>query len=292
MVRALAFASLFGLLLAIGLQTSFDALMAALRRVRLGALVLGNFLLIPVLATALIIYTGLEQSPSRALIFLACAPFAPVVPLFVRMAHGHQALATGLTALFPAFSAVLTPCAVTLSFWLLQDGGNATPSPLMILELLAASITLPLMLGIGVCERFPRLSHRIQKPMEWISEAIGVVSLIYLASLEAGHLAAFRIDDAWPYVLFYEASFAIGLTLGQGPFSDRLVMGFGTANRNIGLAILLAAALADDRSLLGELLSQSLLMLAVGLIHVALVRTFLIFGRFGRCIGSDKPAGG
>lgn len=287
-VRVLAFSSLFGLLLAIGLETSFKALLAALQRVPLLPLMLGNFLLIPIVATTLVIQMDLEQNAAMALVLLACAPFAPVVPLFVRMAHGHLALATGLTALFPAFSAMLTPCAVTLSFWFLHAQGHAIPSSSLILELLAASITLPLILGMILRERLPELSTQIQKPLEWLSEAIGVLSLSYLASLETGHLAAFRFDGTWPYVLFYEASFCIGLALGQGPWVHRVVMGFGTANRNIGLAILLAAAMADDPDLLGEVLTQSLLMLALGLLHVALIRIGSTCGRCRDGVGSDK----
>jgi BASS family bile acid:Na+ symporter len=276
-------------LLAIGLQTSFKALMDALRRVRLGALVLGNFFLIPLVATTLIVHSELGQNAARALIFLACAPFAPVVPLFVRMARGDLALAAGLTALFPAFSSLLTPCATALSFWLIQDPGSQTPSALLIFELLAASITLPLLLGIGLREFFPGLSKDIQRPTEWVSEAVGVLSLGYLASLESGHLAQFTLSGAGPYILFYELTFIIGLALGGGPAQRRLVMAFGSANRNIGLAILLAAALADDAELLGEVLLQSLLMIAVGLIHVAFARAILSSNRFRPCIGSDKP---
>ena len=288
--RGLAFCSLFGLLLALGLQTPFKALKSALVGAHLGAPVLGNFVLIPVLAAAIILHADLEQNDAQALIFLACAPFAPVVPLFVRMASGHLALATGITGLFPVFSALLTPCAVTLSFWLIRAAGHEMPSGLVILELLAASITGPLMLGIGFREWFPRLSDRIQKPMEWLSEAIGVLSLSYLSTLEAGHLAAFQLREAGPFVAFYEMSFVIGLALGQGPFKDRVVMGFGTANRNIGLAILLAAATTSHPDLLGNVLAQSLLMLTLGLIHVALVRLSLCSAQFCGWIGSDKPS--
>jgi len=288
-VQGLAFSSLFGLLLAIGLQTPFKALMAALKRVRIGALVLGNFLLIPILATALILHAELDQSAARAMIFLACAPFAPVVPLFVKMARGDLALATGLTALFPAFSALLTPGAAALSFWLLQDQSTETPSALLILELLIASITFPLLLGIGLREGMPRFSNTIQRPMEWLSEAIGVLSLGYLASLESGHLTHFTLTDAWPYLIFYEVTFMVGFALGEGPVHRRLVIAFGSANRNIGLAILLAAALIDDPEVLAEVFSQSLFLIALGLIHVAFARAILSSGRLRRGIGCTNP---
>ena len=40
---------------------------------------------------------------------LAAAPFAPVVPVFARIAGAGLALAAGLTALFPLLSVVFTP---------------------------------------------------------------------------------------------------------------------------------------------------------------------------------------
>ena len=125
--------------------------------------------------------------------------------------------------------------------------------------------------------------------MEWTSEAIGVLSLGYLASLESGHLPPFSFSEAWPYMLFYEVTFMTGLALSVGPANQRLVIAFGTANRNIGLAILLAAALVDDPEVLAAVFSQSLFLITLGLIHVALARTILSSGRFRPCIGSSNP---
>ena len=43
------------------------------------------------------------------MLLLAAAPFAPVVPVFVKMARGDLALAAGLTAIFPIFSDLSHP---------------------------------------------------------------------------------------------------------------------------------------------------------------------------------------
>ena len=140
-----------------------------------------------------------------------------------------------------------------------------------------SSITLPLALGIGLGEAWPRIAKQIHKPIEWISEAVGVLSLAFLSNLEASHL---RLPDTWtllPSVCFYEGSFLIGLYLMKSTGANRLVLAFGTGNRNIGLAILLAAIFDQGIDLLGDVLGQSLLMLGLGLIHVGIARLYIAF---------------
>jgi bile acid:Na+ symporter, BASS family len=276
-VRILAFSSLFGLLLAIGLETRFRAILNALRHARIEATLLANFLLVPLYAATLTTFFALHETPARAMMLLAAAPFAPVVPLFVRMAGGNLALATGLTGLFPILAALMTPAALGFGLWLLGDIADDRPSSLLILEVLMSSITLPLALGLGLGEAWPRIAKKIHKPIEWISEAVGVLSLVFLSTLEASHL---RLPETWtllPSVCFYEGCFLIGLYLMKTAAENRLVFAFGTGNRNIGLAILLAAIFDQGIDLLGDVLGQSLLMLGLGLIHVGIARLYVLF---------------
>lgn len=271
-VRFLAFGSLFGLLFAIGLESRFHELATALRRVQFSSLLLSNFILSPLLALTIITFFHMENSPSGAMIILAAAPFAPVVPLFVRMARGNLALASALTGIFPLFASILTPLSMSLGFWWIQDHAEGTPSPLLILGVLATSITLPLFLGFSLSSLAPKLSAAIQKPVEWVAEAIGVVSLGFLSYLEAGHIKGSTVITLCPTIIYFECTFLLGFWLGHGSTKERLAIAFGTANRNIGLAILLAASFAQNQTLLGDVLAQSLTLLTLGLLHVALFR--------------------
>lgn len=271
-VRVLAFSSLFGLLFAIGLETRFKSVVNATRNIRAEAAIIANFFLIPTFAAVLIRAFHLSEMPSRAMILLAAAPFAPVVPLYVRMAGGNLALATGLTGIFPILAALLTPASMGYGLWLIGDTGTDLPSTLSILEVLMISITLPLTLGMALREWWPGFALRSHKPIEWLSEAMGVVSLAFLTSLEASHLSFSDALAMLPSLCFYEGAFITGYFMIKAPIRSRLVMSFGTANRNIGLAVLLAASSDMGLDLLGDVLGQSILMLAVGLVHVAAIR--------------------
>jgi len=53
------------------------------------------------------------------MVLLAAAPFAPVVPVFARMARADLASAAALTGVFPLASALLTPLAAQVALRLL-----------------------------------------------------------------------------------------------------------------------------------------------------------------------------
>lgn len=272
MVHLLAFLSLFGLLFASGLEISFQSLRSSLKRQPLIALLLANFLLIPSLGAA--IATGLDFDPSatRSLILLAAAPFAPVVPLFVKMSRGHQALAISLTGIMPLFSSILTPPAAYFGFWLSGKEEPLLSNPLELFGVTFASITLPLAIGLLLHHHVPNFAKTVRKPIEWGAEVTGFLSLAYLFYLEYPNLATLRGTLILGVILFCEIAFLAGWLIARGTCRDRLAIAFGTGNRNIGLGILLMTTPAHPDPTLSPMVLESLLMLACGLINVAMAR--------------------
>ena len=102
-VRLLTIGSLAGLLAAVGMRLTVRQVVNALRRGGLGLVVAANFVVVPILVLAATKLSGLESEVSIGMILLAAAPFAPVVPVFARLARADLALAAGLTALFRSF---------------------------------------------------------------------------------------------------------------------------------------------------------------------------------------------
>src|SRR5262245_49837034 len=92
-IRALTISSLTGLLLTIGLRLTIAEVIDALKRCRLVLLLLVNFAVVPAFTVVLIVLFGIERDLAVGMILLAAAPFAPVVPIFTRMARGDLALA-------------------------------------------------------------------------------------------------------------------------------------------------------------------------------------------------------
>ena len=129
-VRILTTASLGGLLLAVGMRLRARQVVHALRERHLTLIILANFAVVPALVVTATRLCGLGAEVSTGMILLAAAPFAPVVPVFARMARADLALAAGLTALFPLLSVFLTPlvCQIALA-WIAAGGSvqfNAT----------------------------------------------------------------------------------------------------------------------------------------------------------------------
>src|SRR4051812_8207574 len=116
-VRFLTICSLAGLLTATGMRLTVEQVVNAMRKRRLTLVAVVNFVIVPALVLAATQFCGLETEVSVGMILLAAAPFAPVVPVFARMARADLALAAGLTALFPLLSMFLTPlaCQVALA---------------------------------------------------------------------------------------------------------------------------------------------------------------------------------
>src|SRR5262249_39831114 len=120
-IRSLTCTALVGLLGAVGLRLTWKEVKASLNQCRFTLIVLANFIAVPALAAAAAAGLGLNRDVAIAMVLLAASPFAPVVPVFARMARAQLALAAGLTAVFPLACAVLTPIAVQLALRLVVN---------------------------------------------------------------------------------------------------------------------------------------------------------------------------
>ena len=183
-IRGLTISALGGLLLAVGLRLSWAEVAEALRRSRLALVLAVNFVFVPLLAVAAASAFQLGRDPAIAMILLAAAPFAPVVPVFARMARADLALAAGLTALFPFLSALLTPLACLISLKAVSGTEGLRFDFLSVLGVLVATITLPLATGVAVNHWRPVLAKKVLRPVEVLSEAVGALSLAFVTVVE------------------------------------------------------------------------------------------------------------
>jgi predicted Na+-dependent transporter len=185
-IQILTASALVGLLGAVGLRLTWHEVKAALIRCRITAILLANFLVVPALTVGAATGLGLQRDIAVAMILLAASPFAPVVPVFARMARADLALAAGLTAAFPLACALLTPVAAQAAMRVLADTDTLRFNMLTSLATLAATISLPLAAGVLVRHRAPDLGRRLLRPVEVISEATGAASLAFVTVTEFG----------------------------------------------------------------------------------------------------------
>lgn len=276
-IRGLTIAALSGLLLTVGLRLGWAEVATAFKRCHLSLVLAVNFVFVPLLAVATASALHLGRDVTIGMILLAAAPFAPVVPVFARMARADLALAAGLTALFPFLSALLTPMVCMASLKVVPRMEGLRFDVLGVLGVLVATITLPLAAGVVVNHWRPVLAKKILRPIEVLSEAIGALSLAFVTVVEFKTVLATGWKPLLAMVLVSELAFLAGYAVGGSTIGARRVVALGTSNRNIALAVLVAINSFAGTPVVGAVVANGLLLILRGLLHVAWWR----FGRAG-----------
>jgi BASS family bile acid:Na+ symporter len=273
-VRLLTTCSLGGLLFAVGLRLRWSEIVASLARCRTLSITCANFVLVPLLAVGIARIAGLPPEPAVGMLLLGAAPFAPVVPVFARLARADLALAAGLTSLFPVISALITPLVLLVALPWTNAAGSLEFRPLFILAVLLATVTLPLAAGVVLNHLSPRLSRRVLRPLEVVAEATGAASLLFVVAVEFANIVATPWQSLVAMIVFVEVSFWLGYALGGSEPSRRMVVALGTGNRNIALALLVALDSFAGTVIPGVVVTIGLLLILSGLLHVACYRFF------------------
>jgi BASS family bile acid:Na+ symporter len=268
-IRILTISALAGLLGVVGLRLTLGEVVTSLKRCRLTAILCANFVLVPVLVVVASRGFGVSRETAIAMMLLAAAPFAPVVPVFARMARADLPLAAGLTSLMPFLSAFLSPvvCAVALKAVLRAD--EVQFRFLGVLLTLVATITLPLAAGVGLHHYLPALGRRILRPIEVASEATGALSLAFVTATEFDAILKIGWLPLLAMGLVFESALALGYWLGGPSAAARQVVALGSSNRNIALAVLVALQSFPGTPVVSTVVVNGLLMIFLGLLHVA-----------------------
>jgi BASS family bile acid:Na+ symporter len=268
-IRCLTISALGGLLLTVGLRLRWAEVAAAFKRIQLSLVLAVNFVVVPLLAVAAAWAFQLGRDVTIGMILLAAAPFAPVVPVFARMARADLALAAGLTALFPFLSALLTPLVCLVSLKAVPGTEGLRFDFLSVLGVLVATITLPLAMGVAVNHWKPVLAKKVLRPIEVLSEAIGALSLAFVTFVEFKTVLATGWKPLLAMVVVSELSFLAGYAVGGSTIGARRVVALGTSNRNIALAVLVAISSFAGTPVVGAVVANGLVLILRGLLHVA-----------------------
>ena len=274
-IRLLTICALAGLLGAVGLRLTLKQVTDSLRKCRFLPILFANFIVVPALAVAAARLFGVGRETTIAMVLLAAAPFAPVVPVFARLARADLALAAGLTTVFPVLSAFLTPIVCELALKAVTDAGAIRFNLLGVLLTLVATITLPLGAGMLIHHQRPALGRQLLRPVEVVSEAVGALSLAFVTATELGAILQTGWQSLLAMGLVAELSLGLGYWLGGASAGSRQVVALGTSNRNIALALLVAVQSFAGTPVMSAVVANGLLLILLGLAHVA-------YWRFGR----------
>jgi BASS family bile acid:Na+ symporter len=240
-------------MLAMGLSLTVTQILAPLRRARLVALALvANFVVVPLLALALIHAIPLSNPLKIGMILMGTAAGAPFLPKLAQFAHGNVAFSVGLMVLLVIVTIVYLPIALPL----LLPGVKV--NPISIAVSLVLTMLLPLGIALLVRARYPEPAGQLQPVMMQASNAalllVAVTSLLANFQELIGIIGTGGILAA---IILIGGGVVTGYLLG-GPGSDtRSVLGLGTGQRNISAALLVSTQSFSDPNVLAMVLVGS-----------------------------------
>lgn len=233
-------------MLPVGVSYTAQQLTAPLRNAR-GAIraLVANFVLVPLLAYAVVQLLPLDRPMEIGLIVAASAAGAPLLIKLAQIAGGDVALGATLLVLLLPITVVYMPIIVPLAVPSAVVSAGAIAKPLVL------TMLLPLAIGLLVKALISRLAERLQPIMSKVANVALAVLLAttVLVNFQAV-LDVFGTGAILVAFLVIGGAFGVGYLLG-GPGRDaRVVLGFGTAHRNYAAAMVVATQSFDDSDVL------------------------------------------
>ena len=229
-------------MLSIGLAARGAEIVAPLRRpVWVLRALIANFVLAPVVALSIAAVLPIDRGYALGLLLLGFAAGSPLLPKLAEAGRTDVASATALMVLLMAGSIVVTPLALPLFVKGVQVNPWQIAAPLVVLML------IPLLLGMAGQRFAPQTGAKLLPAVTRTSN-IGFVAVVLLIcgtnlTALAGVLGSGAIGAA---ILFIVLVFAGAWALAEPNAAGRRLLGYATAGRNVGAALVIAGASAAE----------------------------------------------
>jgi len=265
MIAPLAGATIFAVMLSLGLLLGREHLVAAThRRVILAAVLFSVVVPVPVLAVLIVKVLGLTGPVAAGIVLMAISPGAPVALRRAIDAGGHPEFAPALHVAIVMVAVITVPISLVLVDVIFSK--SAVLSPLDVARQVFFAQFLPLAVGAGVRAWRPATAAWLAPRLARISNLM----LIALALLCVVVLGPAIVRIGWvPSVVgagVTVCALLIGAAFGGRDPSIRTAGAVGAAMRNPGLALLIAtvnkAAPAVTASVFGYALGLAAVMTA------------------------------
>jgi bile acid:Na+ symporter, BASS family len=240
LINILVTITLIEMMMLIGLRVTFAEIAGTVRDWRLlGWAAAANYLLVPVVAIALLVSFDASPAVAAGLLILAVCPGAPFGPPFAGIARANVSMAVGLMVVLAASSAIVSPVLLLVLLpWV--SGGEAPRIDLiaMVGALLVTQL-LPLLVGLLVRHRFPRLADSLLSPFELVSKVLNLSVAGLILATQYPMLAEIRMRGFAGMLILLVASLAIGWFAGGAGRENRKTMALTTALRNVGVGLVI-----------------------------------------------------
>ena len=229
-------------MLAMGLSLSIMQIVEPLRNIRLVVLaILVNFMAMPAAAILLARLLRLDEQFGIGLLVLGCTAGAPFLPKLAERAKGNLAFAVGMMVLLMVITVGYVPIVLPL----LLPG--VTVDPGKIARSLILLMLLPLAAALVLKARREDLAAQLRPLLSWISNLSLILLLVFITAANINKVVqVFGSRAILAGILFIMVGFGIGWLLGGPGAGTRRVLAFGSAQRNIAAALVVAGESFSD----------------------------------------------
>lgn len=206
----------------------------------------GQLLALPALTFLLV--TVLQPPPSVALgmLLVASCPGGNVSNLLTHLGRGNTSLSISMTAFTTVLAILTTPLNLALYGGLYPGTAGLLRTialdPLDMVGTIALLLGIPLVVGMTLAARLPRLAERLRRPARWLS-VIAIAG--FIAAAFAKNFAAVRphLGPVFGVVILHNAlAFLVGNLLARGArlsVADRRALTIEVGIQNSGLGLIL-----------------------------------------------------
>lgn len=233
--------SIFLTVFALGLNASLiDTTYLFRNPGRLVRSLLPIYIIMPLVAAALIAAFDIHPAVKIALAALAVSPIPPLLPKKQLKAGGEASYTIGLLVAMSLFAVVFIPTTIKLLERAFKTPAQMTP--VAVAQLVLVTVLVPLAIGIAVRRALPEFAERMVKPISLVATVLLLVSALPI------------LFAAWPAVVsligngtiaviaaFTLVGLAAGHLFGGPDPRDRTVLALSTASRHPGVAIAIAS---------------------------------------------------
>lgn len=202
--------------------------------------------IIPAIALGLTFLLDPVPSIAMGMILVACCPSGNMSNFLAHYARSNTPLSISATALSTALAIFVTP--LSFSFWASLNPKTAPLlrvvklDPIDMFVTIGLILVLPLILGMLVNEKRPRLAEKLRKPLQVLS--LGFLLFFIVAALKANftHFVDYIGVAAWAIVIENAGAFAAGYLMARAARMnayDARAISIETGIHNSGLGLVL-----------------------------------------------------
>jgi BASS family bile acid:Na+ symporter len=251
-----------------------------------------QMVLLPVIAFAVIYFTGMPPALKVGFIILAACPGGTTSGFITVLYRGNVALSVALTTINSILTLFTIPMLVNLALTVYMGRHSPFELPFMETFLQIFFVTLlPAAAGVFLRYKYDRFADKIQKPVKtaMIILFAGVYSLIAFADESKGG-SGIRLDEAvkiFPYALLinllgFLAGLGMGM-IGKTGLRSSFTMGIEVALQNTTLALLVAGTILQSNEMVKSALVYALFSFWTALFYGVIVKKYnkaKLFGEF------------